>query len=354
VLLKELYLLPHNLSALQTQISLLAPMKADSHTACRSPTLSESKEGIEEPRNRGLQYVVLLTTKILGALPIKLRTFVGWSLGYLVGLLPIRDRKFTLLQLKVFLPQVSATLTAPRVFANVGRTLFESLNLRPFLNAGKQAVHCENLTQIKEWTKEERPIIALTAHTGNWDLLAAWVISEGIPLTTIGREARSPSAQAVLKSIRNGYGIETIWRSDRSGMKRLISCLKERRVVAALIDQDTRVESIAVPFFGQSVKTPVSLITLGLKMNARFVSAFIVRTGGSRFTLSIAELDAPRNEFEILLQYNSRLEEIIRKHPDQWVWFHKRWRSKPNGATLSSKEYETELRRRVGNYYLGT
>lgn len=324
-------------------------MKADSDTAPASPANERRDVPTSLTNNQGDHYVVLLITKILGGLPIALRSLLGWSLGYLVGLLPIRDRKFTVLQLKVFLPQVAATRTAPRVFANVGRTLLESVNLKPFLKPGRKTVRCDNLSQIKQWVDEKRPIIALTAHTGNWDLLAAWVISEGIPLTTIGREARSPSAQAVLKSIRDGYGIETIWRSDRSGMKRLISCLKERKVVAALIDQDTRVESIAVPFFSQPAKTPVSLITLGLKMNARFVSAFIVRTGYSRFTVSVAEIDAPRSEFDILFQYNSRLEEIIKKHPEQWVWFHKRWRSRPNGETLSSREYERELRQMAGN-----
>jgi KDO2-lipid IV(A) lauroyltransferase len=326
-------------------------MKANSNAAPTSSQRSTPREPCEEAPSltskRCSHHGLLLITEILGALPIPLRTLIGWSLGYLVGLLPIRDRKFTVLQLKVFLPQVSATRTAPRVFANVGRTLFESLNLKPFLKVNRSKIRCDNLTQLKRWTDGDRPIIALTAHTGNWDLLAAWVISEGIPLTTIGREARSPSAQALLKSIRDGYGIETIWRSDRSGMRRLISCLKEGKVVAALIDQDTRVESIAVPFFGQSAKTPVSLITLGLKMNARFVSAFIVRTGYSSFTVSAADIDAPRNEFDILLQYNSRLEDIIKKHPEQWVWFHKRWRSKPSGETLSSREYERELRQRL-------
>jgi KDO2-lipid IV(A) lauroyltransferase len=173
--------------------------------------------------------------------------------------------------------------------------------------------------------------------------LAAYVISKGIPLTTIGREARNPTAQALLRAIREGYGIETIWRSDRSGLKRLLSCLKERRVVAALIDQDTRVESISVPFFGRSAKTPVSLITMGRKMNARFVTAFLFREGLTKYHVYVEELCEDSSDLEVLTSYNRRLEQYIRRYPSQWVWFHKRWRTKPDGVTLSSRQYRQEL-----------
>jgi KDO2-lipid IV(A) lauroyltransferase len=293
--------------------------------------------------------LMLALTSVLAWVPFSFRSALGWTIGYLVGLLPIRERTFALLQLKVFLPEVSAERMTPRVFANAGQTLLESLNIRPILkNSGlansTSRIRCDSWDQVNRWTSDPRPIICLTGHTGNWDLLAGWVISKGIPLTTIGREARKPSAQAVLKAIREGYGIETIWRSDRSGLKRLVSCLKERRVLAALIDQDTRVESALIPFFGQMAKTPVSLITLGRKMNARFVTAFIFRTGWLRFSVFIEELPDLSSDEESLALYNQRLESLIRRYPAQWVWFHKRWRSPNNRETLSSGEYERFLR----------
>jgi KDO2-lipid IV(A) lauroyltransferase len=308
-------------------------------------------ETIQSDRNAELpvrKYSLLLTlTAVLGSLPVSIRSSIGWCLGYLIGLLPLRERRFTSLQLKVFLPEVSDSRLTPRVFANAGQTLLESLNVRPILAQHATRITCDSWEQVKNWVADPRPIVALTAHTGNWDLLAAYVISRGIPLTTIGREARKPSAQAVLRSIRDGYGIETIWRSDRSGLKRLISCLKERRVLAALIDQDTRVESVPVPFFGTAAKTPVSLITLGRKMNARFVTAFIFRTGWLRYSIFVEEIPAVQSDIEILSLYNQRLESLIRQFPDQWVWFHKRWRSPAGKETLSSREYEHMLRNRL-------
>jgi KDO2-lipid IV(A) lauroyltransferase len=291
--------------------------------------------------------LLLTLVRWISLLPFGLRSTIGWSLGYFAGLLPLRERALTLLQLKVFMPEVSAVRITPRVFANAGRTLMESLSLQPMIRHHQARIECDSWPTVQEWVKDDRPIITLTAHTGNWDLLAGYVIARGIPLTTIGREARNPSAQKVLRAIREGYGIETIWRSDRTGLKRLVQCLKERRVVAALIDQDTRVESIPVPFFGTPAKTPVSLISLGMKVNARFVSAFLFRTGWLRYKIFIQEIPSSGSEHEVLQTYHEHLENLIRQYPDQWVWFHKRWRSLPDGTTLSSREYRKLLIKRL-------
>jgi len=308
----------------------------------------EKSVKVEEANTASLLIsAVLGLVRFIALLPFSIRSALGGVVGYLVGLFPFRERRLSDLQLHAFLPEVSAREITPRVFSNVGRTLMESLRLQPILRAHQAHIRCDSWGPVPGWIADERPIVCLTAHTGNWDLLAAYVIARGIPLTTIGKEARNPAAQAVLRSIREGYGIETIWRSDRYGLKRLVQCLRERRVVAALIDQDTRVESIPVPFFGASAKTPVSLITLGKKMNARFVSAFLFRTGWLRYTVFIEEIPHSDSELEILTSYHTQLERLIRRYPAQWVWFHKRWRSTSDGRTLSSREYEETLRNRI-------
>jgi KDO2-lipid IV(A) lauroyltransferase len=294
-------------------------------------------------------YLGIQIARLVAAIPFFFRSILGWCLGYAVGVFPSRERRMADLQIKAFLPEKRSWTLTPRVFANAGRTAVESLSLRPIIRNHARYITCDSWQTVEAWLREDRPIVTLTAHTGNWDLLAGYVISRGIPLTTIGREARNPQAQAVLRWIREGYGIETIWRSDKAGLKRLVQCLKERRVVAALIDQDTKVESIPVPFFGQPAKTPVSLITLGRKFNARFVSAFLFRTGWFRFSVFVEEIPDGLTEEDVLKVYNDRLEQFIRDYPDQWVWFHKRWRTTPQGITLSTKEYAAALEARIKN-----
>lgn len=309
-----------------------------------STATSDLADATQSPRLA--RFMVGLVAAI-GRIPFSLRSALGWSLGYLVGLFPLRERSIAKLQLQVFLPEANADRLTPRVFANAGRTLFESLRLSPILRVRASRITCEAWPTITSWLSSDRPIVALTAHTGNWDLLAGYMIAQGIPLTTIGKEARNPTAQKVLSSIRDGYGIETIWRSDRSGVKRLLQCLKERRTIAALIDQDTRVESAMIPFFGTPAKTPSSLVALGRKANARFVSAFMFRTGFMRYTVFVEELPSSLDDAALLAEYHRHLEQLVRRYPDQWVWFHKRWRTQLDGRTLSTREYLAELRKRL-------
>jgi hypothetical protein len=153
--------------------------------------------------------------------------------------------------------------------------------------------------------------------------------------------------RSLLAGIREQYGIHTIWRSDKGAIKQLTSQLKQGNIIAALIDQDTRVKSTFTPFFGRPAKTPSSLVALGRRHNALFISAFIFRTGWRTFSLFIEPFTDEASEEEILNLYNARLEQYIRLYPDQWVWFHKRWRTETNGNTLSSSQYLSFLEKQL-------
>lgn len=319
----------------------------DASLASTPSSSDESGASSEAPTLASRALVGLIAT--VGLLPISVRSAIGGAIGNLVGRLPLREARIASLQVQAFLPEASPSKIVPKVFENVGRSMMESLNLQPLIKPPFRNISCPQWDTITRWTKEDRPVIALTAHTGNWDLLAAYTIARGIPLSTVGKEANNPSVQVALRSMREAYGIDTIWRSDKSGIKRIIGCFKERRVMAALIDQDTRVDSVYVPYFGALAKTPSALVDLGKRFNARFVSAFIVRTKGTRFEIHAEELDGSKSTEEILAQYHHNLERLVRQRPDQWVWIHKRWRSDPSGTTLGTKDYLAMLESKIGS-----
>jgi KDO2-lipid IV(A) lauroyltransferase len=285
--------------------------------------------------------------RLVARLPFNLRSRLGYTLGYLAGLLPSRERTIAELQLKYFLPEKPTQTIVRKTFANVGRTTLESLDLHPLLTPPYSSIQCDNWKILDEFITNPRPVVVLTGHTGNWDLLAAYVIARGAQIATIGRESRNPALQDVLRSIREGYGVETIWRSDKSGIKKLINHLKDGRIVAALIDQDTRVASAHVEFFSESTKTPSSIITLGKKYNATFISCFLFRTSKKNFQVFVELFDQNLSTEDILTQYSKRLECLIRRYPEQWVWFHKRWRTTPDGHTKSSREYIAWLQQKI-------
>lgn len=319
----------------------------DSPLISQTGSPQESVASAETPTLRSRSLLCLIKT--VGLIPFSVRSAVGGLAGNLIGRLPLREARIATLQLQAFLPGASPSKVVPKIFENIGRSMMESLNLQPLLKPPFTRISCPRWDTITRWASDDRPIIALTAHTGNWDLLAAYTIARGIPLATVGREARNPNVQVALRSMREAYGIETIWRSDRSGIKRIVGCCRERRVMAALIDQDTRVDSVFVPFFDTPAKTPSALVDLGKRFNARFVSAFIIRTGGTNFEIHAEELDSSRSTEEILREYHRNLERLIRERPDQWVWIHKRWRTEPSGTTLSTEDYLKKLERTISS-----
>jgi len=272
---------------------------------------------------------------------------VGRFLGAAFSFLPTKERRVAQLQLDNFLAAAGGRKIVARVYAGLGQSLLESINLAPILQNPDLFIECPDLAEIRRLLSRNKPIVALTAHTGNWDLLAAYIVSLGIPLTAAGRAARIRAFQEILAEIRSKYGVQTIWRAERGGGKALLRSLQNQRVVAALIDQDTQVASVFAPFFGVPVKTPSGLISLGKKIRALFVSAFMFRSARNRYRLYIEEIDGSLPVQTIAAVFNQRLEKLLRRYPDQWVWMHKRWRSSPDHGTMSTDQYCRFLEERL-------
>jgi KDO2-lipid IV(A) lauroyltransferase len=283
---------------------------------------------------------ILTALGAFGSLPAEFRGKLGALLGIIFSLIPTRDRAICQAQIRAVL-RAGASETSQltrKVYAHLGRTLAESVNLAPFLAASEQFSFPEE-QRARALTNSGQPLICLTGHVGSWDLFGALMTSRGFPLTAIGREARNQHLQEVLANLRGRYGIETIWRTNSAqGARDILRALKSRRWVAALIDQDTRVAGTHVPFFGIPAVTPSSLIELALRQKAHVVSAFLVREGrGGR--VMYRELPSSGSAAEVLAAYHAHLEEVIRAYPEQWVWIHKRWRTLPSGERLSSAAY---------------
>jgi Kdo2-lipid IVA lauroyltransferase/acyltransferase len=197
-------------------------------------------------------------------------------------------------------------------------------------------------------------VLALSAHLGNWDLLAAYLVKKGSPCATIGRITKNACFQKVMSDLRERYGIKTIWRSDKAGLKEMLAGLTKKRMIGALIDQDTsRVSNTISRFFGKPASSPIAMINMAKRYNCLVVACFLVRTALNRYTFYCSELDSTKSSEEILQEYNNTLEGLIRQYPGQWVWFHRRWRTLAEGR-LSSKAYLAYLKNNMSQEGLRT
>ena len=284
---------------------------------------------------------VLLLLNTLGLIPLNLRRQIGSMLGSCLSFVFLsREKEIIKYQVIRFASELYDSNLPRKIFSHFGRVIFENLNSSAVIKESKFTIISVSNVTLEEIKTLKNGALALTAHLGNWDVLGGFFSSLGVPLHTIGRRARSNITQAILEKIRLDNGITTLWRDDEHSAKEIVSLFKSGKLVAALIDQDTPVRSVFVDFFGTPAKTPNGIVTLANRFNRPIYISFITQEKNYSYSIYVERVSPNLSEQEVLELYHKQLESIIRKYPEQWVWFHKRWRSSnPEQKTLGTREY---------------
>ena len=177
-------------------------------------------------------------------------------------------------------------------------------------------------------------VIFLTCHLGAFDLQITVMSLRGLKPNIIGTPLKDDRLNELLFDYRNAYGAVAIERGKET--LRLIKALKRGGAVAILIDQDTRVKSRFVDFFGMTAATPVGAAILAMKTGAAVVPTYIYLGEDNLQHMHILpEIplvltgDDEKDMITNTQNYTRFIEEQIRKHPEQWVWMHERWKTRP-------------------------
>jgi len=197
----------------------------------------------------------------------------------------------------------------------------------------KKKIKIENEHYVKEALKKGEKIIFITAHYGNWELAALVIGAFFAPLTGVGRKLDSSIMNKILKKNREQFDIEML---DKKGaIKGLMKALKEGRAVGLLVDQNTAEdEGILVDFFGKKARHTPSAALLARKFDALIIPLFIKTYDFKTYTVTFYEPiktskseDQKRDIFLSTQAQAAVTERVIREKPDEWFWFHRRWKN---------------------------
>ena len=222
-----------------------------------------------------------------------------------------------------------------RVFQNLGQTFMEWLALPALSDAALQRlVAAEGVEHLRQALARGNGAILVTAHFGNWELIPLYLTGLGFKGVALARQLRYPEYESFLIGMRGARGVPTL---SRGSLKEVARLLRANQIVGMLPDQDVdSLEGVFVQFFGHPAYTPIGPASLSLMTGAPIVPCFTVREG-PRFRLVLEPpLAAPqgmdrRQAATQLTQAWSRVvEAYIRRHPDQWVWMHRRWKTQPS------------------------
>lgn len=274
----------------------------------------------------------------VSTLPERAADAVGRRIGRLVYRLGIR-RKVVEENLRLAFPEKPEEwihATARAAYEHLGR---ESAAILRLGRLDRQAVIDRTVpvgwNQLEEALAEGKGVILVTGHYGNWEVAAATVASRGTPISAIVRRQGNLLVDARLDALRRNLGVETI--TQREAPSRVPRLLRKNRVIGIVGDQDARQAGVFVPFFGRSASTHRGPALFALKLGAPVFACVARRLPGREVRYEVSGQRVPvvrTGDLEadvqaLTAELAARLEGEVRRAPEQYFWFHRRWKSSP-------------------------
>ena len=286
--------------------------------------------------------VVLLT--VSRAIPARMLFAIGTAGGWCAYYLLKRERHKTLANLALAYGREKSAAERIRlaraVFVNLGRNLFE-LALYPRLDDAHflQLVTMEGREILDRELRKGKGVLIITGHIGNWELFPSFIIASGYSGGVVARRAYYEKYERLLLGLRRSKGFRVFYRDESP--KEILKTLRNNEIIGILADQDVRkLDGVFVNFFGIPAYTPTAPVLIAMKSKASFIPGRIVREG-RRHCIRLEEPLTLRStgDRESDLSYNTQqwsgcIERYIREHPEQWVWMHRRWRTRPEDVAV--------------------
>ena len=266
-----------------------------------------------------------------------------------------RDRERAIENLALAFPEVPAPVRdalARASFKALGRNAFEALRLAS-MSRDQIRVRVERVEGMENFLDAHRAgkgVIVITGHIGCWELMPAYFVNIGYPVSVVARRMKSERLNAKLVAMRAAVGVTTLDRDDNP--RRMFEPLRRGEILGVLIDQHTNVAGVYVPFFDRPAFTPTAVAKIALASGAAVVPMANYRGRDGRYVIrvlpaipvqTLAQQGHGKDDAvtTITAECSLAVEQMIRLDPTQWVWFHHRWRE-PKPAETARVAYAAE------------
>ena len=217
-----------------------------------------------------------------------------------------------------------------KMWANYGKIFAEYVFLKKFRTAQnyQKKITIENQEVLEKIKIRNKPVIFISGHFNNFELMAMHIEKSGINLAAIYRPLNNKFLNPIMEKIRKKYICRKQIKKGISGTKELLKEFKNGTSIALMIDQRVS-EGLKCSFFNKEALTTTIPAQFAKKFGASVVPIYIERSINDDFKLKILNEEKFSKEesiYKITLKLNKILEEMVVTNPNQWIWTHNRWK----------------------------
>jgi KDO2-lipid IV(A) lauroyltransferase len=271
---------------------------------------------------------LFLIFRILG---IKISSYIGGRLGSMFGPF-FRSKQLIRSNIINALPNLTKQeleIIIKKMWNNYGRILSEYIFIKKFRNSNlNDNLLVEGNEILQTIKKSHEPVIFISGHFDNFELMAMQIEKSGVKLSAIYRPLNNIFLNKIMENIRSKYICKNQIKKGAASIRELLTMFKNGTSIALMIDQRVS-EGISSNFFGQKALTTTIPAQFVKRFNCKIVPIYIERISGVNFKMRINEpINFSKDESieKITDELNLYLEKMILQKPDQWIWTHNRWK----------------------------
>jgi Kdo2-lipid IVA lauroyltransferase/acyltransferase len=307
--------------------------------------IAKKSKWLQKVKNNIIFYAARATIFIAKSIPLAIGLKIGAAIGGAAWHLLAFERNCAMVHLKLAFPEKSdkeLLAIGKESLRSLGRGFFEIFHFDDiFATLGHADSYIEviGIEHFENAVKNDGAgAMAFTGHIGNWELMVATVSKCGFKCNTVVRNLYDPRLDKLLNDHRLKHGYVPMTRGGDELVADIANVFAKNELLGLLIDQDTRVRSVFADFFGAPAKTPSGVAYLALMAQKDIHPCFNYRRPDGKFVVHIhpplirpqsGDMKADIQKYTEMM--NESLCDHIRRHPDQWVWLHRRWKTRPEG-----------------------
>ena len=271
-------------------------------------------------------YIFFILGKIMGiTLSRKFFSYLFLKIGH-----NFKSKKIIESNLNIYsknLTEIKRNEIISGMWKNYGKTFIEYIFLNYF-KKNNAHIKIEGKDKLEKVLELKKPVIFISGHFANYELMSMEIVKKNINLATIYRPLNNYFLNPFMEYLRRKYVCKNQIKKGVSGVREAIEYLKKGYSIALMIDQRVS-EGEKINFFGKSALTTTLPAQLALKFNLSIIPVFIERDQNDNFKIKFYQEIEPKsfdNKSDLTDKLNKIIEEMIVHRPEGWIWTHNRWK----------------------------